>query len=310
MCRWIIPMSSFEDGRDSAVAAARAAVRREEGPSAATAGRDRRRASRPDRRGVTPRTSSTDPRRADGGADREEGIQPRRGRSRLAGRVSRQPVGSAHRRRRGRRTGARAASRASRRGCGATATSRVRRLAARTERRPRGDRRPASTGWTSTACTARSRGPRLPGRGRPGPRAAPARATPASNTSARTARLRLRGGVRADARRAKTGGRAAAGTCSGALEYAQPRRPLAEDELFAAEQNAQAGEKRGRVLPRRCTAAARRRGTCATRHMADTLDALVAHLARQRRPRARSWCGRTTRTSATPGRRRWPRAAS
>src|SRR5512135_2858276 len=93
-----------------------------------------------------------------------------------------------------------------------------------------------------------------------------------------------------------------------AAEYALRDGRIAEDDYFYAEQNARLvrdAERYYRTMYHGEVSSWNLRD----RHMAETLDALVGFLGRGARPRRWS-SGHTTRTWATPGRRRWARGAS
>ena len=86
--------------------------------------------------------------------------------------------------------------------------------------------------------------------------------------------------------------------------YVSSDGQLAEDDLFAAEQNAllvRDAEEYYQQMFR----ASERSWNLRDRHMAATLDALIDHLDRRHGhpAHARSSCGSTTPTSATPGHR-------
>ena len=215
-------------------------------------------------------------------ADRGEGVHRRRGRGRLAGRLPGQPLRPGRRRGRRRRATRSPASSASRPGCGATPTCST-----------------SSAGCAPTTSSAgradrllRSRplqplpldrgGDRLPRQGRSRGAADGARDRYAcferfEESQAygyAVARWRLRA-VRAGGRRASSS------SCSGsAADYLRRDGLAAEDELFYAEQNARLVLNAERVLPHDV----RRRGASSwnlrDRHMAETLDGLVAHLDR------------------------------
>ena len=157
------------------------------------------------------------------------------------------------------------------------------------------------------------RGHRLPGPRRPGCRGrAPGSVTPASTSSATT--MPRSYGFAAAFGAGEACEREVVAQLVDlqrhAVEYARRDGLMAEDELFYAEQNARtvrAAEEYYRAMFSGRVSSWNLRD----RHMADTLDALAGHLdpAARRSPR-RSWCGRTTPTSATPGRPRSRPAAS
>ena len=93
-----------------------------------------------------------------------------------------------------------------------------------------------------------------------------------------------------------------------AAELRQPRRPRGRGRVLLRRAERPPGQERRRVLPRHVLWP-HPSWNLRDGHMAETLTALVAHLnANASRPR--SWSGRTTPTSAMPGRPRWwPRAS-
>ena len=175
--------------------------------------------------------------------------------------------------------------------------ARIRRMVARPQ--PRSERPPrpasASTGSTSTACSRRSR-----------------RSWPTSTTvdpdAARAARdpLRRAHALAEGSRGLRPGGPRRAATQSSEsavvamlrelLEPAARLRPAATASASSTPPRTRASSRTPSGTTAPCTTAPRARGTCATRHMFDTLQALLAFL-RARSRRASS--GRTTRTSAT-----------
>ena len=203
-------------------------------------------------------------------ADRGEGLQRRRRRGRLARRLPRQPLRPRPRRRRRRPTRRCAASGASRPGCGATptcSTSSAGCASTTTGSRRRAGRRPASTAWTSTACTPRSR-----------------RSSPTSTRSTRRRPARARDryacfdhfgedaqayGYAASLRRRPSRARTRWSTSSSSSSAAPPSTPRRDGlsrrgrVLLRRAERPPRQERRG-VLPRDVPAAGSRRGTCAT----------------------------------------------
>lgn len=93
-----------------------------------------------------------------------------------------------------------------------------------------------------------------------------------------------------------------------ASDYAKRDGRVAADEFFFAEQNARLvknAEKYYRTMFQGGVFSWNLRD----RHMAETLEALLAHLEAQEVP-PRPWCGPTTHTSGTPGPRRCRRGGS
>ncbi len=143
-------------------------------------------------------------------------------------------------------------------------------------------------------------------RRRSGPGTATSACSPSPATSAR-----LRAGRPARRQRAVPAPRDRAARRAAALAPASTCRAtgsLAEDEYFFAEQNAalvaDAEEYYRTMLGDRAGS-----WNLRDRHMADTLDHLIAHLESPRRHEPAWWSGSTTRTSAMPGPPRWPGAA-
>jgi hypothetical protein len=243
-------------------------------------------------------------------AHRGEGLHGRRGRGRLARRLPRQPL----RARRVGTTDARAKRSA------ASSASRtwmwrntdvlefVEWLRAHNDALPPGARRSASTARPlqplprSRPCSATST--RLTRR----PRAAPAALLVLRALRRGHAGLRLRGRLR-PAESCERGGRTAGRAAPPRRRATRATGASREDEFFFAEQNARLVKNaeeyyrsmfRGRVSS----------WNLRDRHMAETLDALVAHLDAEGAAARRSSSGRTTRTSATRAPPRWARAAS
>ena len=279
------------------------------------AGADRRRAHRAARRGQ-PRHARVLPRaRPDHQpADRRARLHRGGGRGRLARCLPRQPLRPRRRRGPRRRGGPARLSRASRPGCGATPTCST-----------------SSAGCaptTSAAAHGRARrllrprplqprrldgsGDRLPRRGRPrGRRGARARARyeclhPFAQDSSGYGEAVLLG-VSEPCRRRVLEQLVELRRHAG--DYLRRDGLVAEDEYFFAEQNATVvadAEEYYRTMFGDRAASWNLRD----RHMADTLDQLLAHLDRHGGAGRRSSCGSTTRTSATRARPRWASAAS
>ena len=201
--------------------------------------------------------------------DRGARIQRRRRRGRLARRLPRQPLRARRERRPGRRGRARRLPALPALDVAQRRRARVRAVAARRTTTParRRSRRPASTGSISTASHARSRrSSPISTRSIPRRRRARARATPASTTSATTRRST-----------ATTPRSASAEDCEnevvGQLVELQQRAPRASPAATAARpRTSSSSPSRTRAWPAtprrttaRCSAAASRRGTCATR---------------------------------------------
>ena len=165
----------------------------------------------------------------------------------------------------------------------------------------------ACTGWTCTACSARS-GRCSTTSTQADPEAARARAaaTPASTTSSRTCRPTATRPVSAPASAARTPWSRSSPTCCAQRATGDDGDP---DALFHAQQNARLvrnAEQYYRSMYRGRASSWNLRDL----HMADTLQALSAHL-QERTGTPRAWpCGRTTRTWATRGRPGWPSRAS
>ena len=185
-------------------------------------------------------------------------------------------------------------------------------LAARAQRRAAATARraSASTGSTCTACTPRSR--RCCATSTASTRAAAERARERyallRRTSATTPQAygyaATRFGLAQPCER-----RGGAASCRAAARRAASMLAAtaraAEDELLLRRAERAAGAERRALLPHHVPRPRRRRGTCATRHMAETLDALLAHLERSGAAGEASSSGRTTRTSAMRAPPRW-----
>ena len=92
-----------------------------------------------------------------------------------------------------------------------------------------------------------------------------------------------------------------------AADYARRDGRVAADDLFFAEQNARLVANAEQYY-RTMFAGRAESWNLRDRHMAETLEALVAAPLRFRPTRPRSWSGRTTPTSATRAPRRWATA--
>ena len=143
------------------------------------------------------------------------------------------------------------------------------------------------------------------GRSRAAPRA-PGSATPASITSATTPRPTATRRPRHRRPPARTRWSVSWSSCSGAPATSPGATAASPRTSSSSPSRTRAWQERRGVLPGHVPGP-HSVWNLRDRHMAETLDALVAHLAARAREPAGSSSGRTTRTSATRAPRRWAR---